>query len=552
MGMKQVSEPKGRVVLYYPIIWMPQWPMWSPLCMYTLAAALMHDGYEVTLIDERVDEDPRGWLEKELPGALFVGIPGKSGGQCRNMESAAEFIKSRKPDVPVVAGGWFPSLFPEQTITSDNIDIVVIGPADFALPDIADCLLEGKSLEGIENVFFKENGRVIKNKVNHLPPIENTVPIPWETVGIKRYLHPHGWINYFTSRGCPGGCVFCSVYCLDPRRWTALPPARVIEDIETLVHKIGAKAFQILDTDFCANLKRVEKICRMILERGLKIRFNVLGRHQTISRISDEQLRLLRLAGCTEIEVGLESGSQSVSDSIQKQVDVEEFIKTMRRFNAAGIRMRVNIMLGIPGETRKDLASTFRKMLELRRLGDGIRFQMFRFTPLPDSEMGRKVLSMSARGHKGRVPATYRELLDFPVNDEPIEMYWIDEKHEQDVKRAYSFYAPLLFYKGALDSARGRPWWRFALKCFMRPAEWRVARGLFLFPFEMWLNRVFGRRMPLGADSGVPHPDDKLSVPEMGQTPDHGLLPLEPAQNMGEDPRKQKAAGKRKERAQEN
>ena len=95
MGMKQVSEPKGRVVLYYPIIWMPQWPMWSPLCMYTLAAALMHDGYEVTLIDERVDEDPRGWLEKELPGALFVGIPGKSGGQCRNMESAAEFIKSR-------------------------------------------------------------------------------------------------------------------------------------------------------------------------------------------------------------------------------------------------------------------------------------------------------------------------------------------------------------------------------------------------------------------------------------------------------------------------
>jgi radical SAM superfamily enzyme YgiQ (UPF0313 family) len=438
------------------------------------------------------------------------------------MEAAAEFIKSKRPDIPVVAGGWFPSLFPDQTITSDHIDIVIIGPADYTLPEVADRLLDKKGLDGVGNVFFKDNGRVVKNQMGHLPRIENTKPIPWELVGIKRYLHPHGWINYFTSRGCPGGCTFCSVYCLDPRRWTPLPPERVIEDLEILVHKIGARAFQILDTDFCPNLERVEKICRMILDRGLKIRFHVLA------RISDEQLRLLRLAGCMEIEVGLETGSQRLSDWICKQVKVDKFVGTIRRFVAAGIRMRVNIMLGLPNETRKDLASTFHKMMELRKLGDGVRFQMFRFTPLPDSNMGREVWAMKARSNQGKVPTTYRELLDFRVNDEPLEMFWISERHERDVKRAYGFYAPLLFYKGAVDTAGDRPWWRFMLNCFKPLAAWRVAKGCYMFPFEMWLNRIFGKRMPLGADSGVPPPDDILPTPEMGQTLDDAP-PLQPA-----------------------
>ena len=521
MGMKLLPETKGKVILYFPIVWMPQWPMWAPLCMYTLATALMHEGFEVILIDERVDPDPRDWLEAELQGALFVGIPGKSGGQCRNMEATAAFIKSRRPDMPVVAGGWFPSLFPDQTITSENIDIVIIGPADETLPEVANRILEKKNLEGIGNVFFKENGRVVKNEVGHLPRVENTKPIPWEIVGIKRYLHPHGWINYFTSRGCPGSCTFCSVYCLDPRRWTALPPERVIEDMEILVHKIGVRSFQILDTDFCSNLKRVESICRLILERNLKIRFHVLGRHHTISRIRDEQLELLRRAGCTEIEVGLETGSQRLSDWIRKQVKVDEFVGTIRRFVSAGIRMRVNIMVGLPNETGKDLASTFHKMVELRNLGDGVRFQMFRFTPLPDSTMGREVWAMKARGNQGKVPKTYRELLDFRVNDEPLEMFWISKRHERSVKRAYAFYAPLLFYKGAVDSAKGRPWWRFMLKCFMPLAELRLKHGFYHVPIEMWLNKVFGKRLPLGADSGVPPPEDVLPAPEMGQSLDN-------------------------------
>ncbi|MHC4945008.1 MAG: B12-binding domain-containing radical SAM protein, partial [Planctomycetota bacterium] len=367
--MKLVENPKAKVVFYYPILWMPQWPLWPPLDLYVVASALMHAGYEVVIIDERVDPDPREWLRHEISDALFVGLTGKLGNQMGNSLDAARFVKSVRPDCPVVMGGWFPSLFPEQTMECDAIDVAVEGPGDFNIVPIADGLLEKKSLEGIVGVWSRENDEIVKTPFKGLPKLDDTAEIPWDVLKIKRYIHPHGWINYYSSRGCPGGCTFCAVYCLQPHGWTPLPADRVVNEIDHLVNRIGVKALKIVDTDFLASTKRILAICRQLLERKIKVRFEGLGRYSTMKKMTVEQIRLLRTAGCTEIEMGIESGAQRLCDMIQKNLAVDETLDLVRRFVDNGIRLKLNFMFGIPSETRQDLIKTFRLIHRIKKMG---------------------------------------------------------------------------------------------------------------------------------------------------------------------------------------
>jgi len=507
------------VVFYYPILWMPQWPLWPPLDIYVVAAALMHAGYEVVIIDERADPEPRAWLQNELKDALFVGLTGKMGYQMGNSLEAAQFVKSVRPDCPVVMGGWFPSLFPEQTMTCEDIDVAVEGPGDFNIVPIADGLLEKKSLKGIVGVWSRENGEIVKTPFTALPKLDETAEIPWDVLGIQRYIHPHGWINYYSSRGCPGACTFCAVFCLQPHGWTPLSADRVVNEIDYLVNKIGAKALKIVDTDFLASTTRIMEICRQLLERKITVRFEGLGRYATMNKMTVEQIRLLRTAGCTEIEMGIESGAQRLCDMIQKNVALEDVLDLVKRFVDNGIKMKLNFMFAIPSETKKDLIQTFRMIDAVKRLGRKVRLQLFRYTPLPDAPMNRQVWEQDSRGHQKKTSWSLDDLVNLPINDMPTKMHWISERHERDVKRAFNFYAPLAFYDTISDWARERPIQRTYLKLLRPLARWRTTHGFYAFPIEMWVNNRFGLELPRGEDDGVTPPDDVLPPPKfMGDT----------------------------------
>jgi radical SAM superfamily enzyme YgiQ (UPF0313 family) len=525
MSWKLVESPKALAVLYYPKLWEPQWPMWAPLDMFAIATALLHAGYEVVFLDERIDPEPRRWLEAAVGRALFVGLSGKFGDQCRHMVDAARFVKSVRPEVPVVAGGWMPSLFPQATLECEAIDAIVQGPGDFSVVALADRLLEGKSLAGIPGVWAREDGRIVGEHFGHLPPLSETRKIPWDVVNLGRYVHPHGWINYFSSRGCPGGCTFCAIYCLDPRRWTAFPAERVVDDWEWMVRNIGVRSIRVLDTDFCADQRRVDAICDGVLRRGLELRFEVLGRHWNLRRLTDEQIVRMRRAGCTEIEVGVESGSQRIVDMIDKQLDVTEVVGTFRRFVERGIRIKANVMFGVATETRADLRATMRILRDLKALGDGIRVQLFRYMPLPDAPMNEQVWSLRQRGHDGHTPRTLAELLAVPTNEDAVDMFWLTPEQERAVKRAHFFYAPLAFYSKALEPAASRRVWKHVLQLFRVLARWRARHCWFDFPIEMKLNEWFGTPLRRGDDDGITAWEDVLPAPFMGDSTRH-LEPL--------------------------
>ena len=526
MELSIVPTPRASVVLVYPKLHEHQFPIWAPLDLYAIATALLHRGYTVHLIDERLGPSELEELERVLPGALFVGVGAKFGGQLGNALAMVQRIKRVRPDARVVIGGWLPSLFPETLFESPLVDGVVIGPGDESTPELADRWLAGRSVEGVAGVWARENGAIVRNPFVHLPDIRRTTPIPWETMGMTRYQLPNGWTNLFTSRGCPGECTFCSIYCLDPRRWTALPAERVVADIERLLG-LGFRAIRIMDTDFCADARRVEAICRSILERRLDVRWEVLARHWNLRAMSDEQVRLLRRAGCTEIEMGVETGSQRLSDMVRKKLDVTEVPATVTRFVRHGIRMNLNFMFGLPTETRADLRATLRLIDELTRLGpDAVRLQMFRYTPVPGGSKAEDDVWKQRPG--GSAELSLQELIDFPVVEtEPQRLWWVTPEHERDVRRCYYFYAPLAYIPAVQEPARSRPVWSRVLRLLRPLARLRCRHAFFALPFEHALNRRFGYPFQHGSEDGVGPPSDVLE-PVMG---DHleRRPPLEPS-----------------------
>jgi len=515
--MKLVESPRARVLLVYSVPQTPQYPLWAPLEMFTIATALMNAGYAVTLVDMRAGDEARAELEARLPGALFVGVSVKFGDQLGNALRDLERVKHLRPEVPVVAGGWFASLFPESLFESPLVDVVISGPGDFNVVEVADRLLEQRSLAGIAGVSAREQGKRVSTPFGHLPDIRKTHRIPYETVNIARYLHPHGWINAFTSRGCPGECTFCAIYCLDPKRWSALQAERVVDEWEELA-RLGARAIKVMDTDYCADLRRIEAIARELLRRGLDLRYEVLGRHWNLRAMSDDLVRLLRRSGLTEIEVGIESGSQRVSDSIKKKLDVSEVPATARRFTAGGIRLKLNFIFGLPGEEREDLRKTFDLIRELLTLGDdAVRLQLFRYTPMPGGDKAQDDVWIQRT--TGKAQLSLQELVDFPVIDmEPGRMFWISERHERIVKRAYFFYGPLAFIPSNCDRDFGHRRWQKVLRLLRPLARWRVRHMRFEFPFEKWLNDRFGFPLVHASDDGINGPDDLLPSPPMGDT----------------------------------
>jgi radical SAM superfamily enzyme YgiQ (UPF0313 family) len=382
---------------------------------------------------------------------------------------------------------------------------------------VADRLLARESLAGIEGVAARENGGIVRTPFCHLPDMRKTHPVAWEKVGVARYFHPNGWTNVFTSRGCPGECTFCAIFCLDPKRWTALRAERVVDDFQAL-ERLGARAFKVMDTDYCADVKRIEEIAREILRRGLDVRYEVLGRHWNLRSMSPELIRLLRRSGLTEIEVGVESGSQRISDKIQKKLDVSEVPATARRFTENGIRLKVNFIFGLPTETREDLAKTLKLILELLELGDeAIRLQLFRYTPMPGGEKAQDEVWIQQS--TGKASLSLRELADFPVIDmEPGRMFWIEPEHERDVKRLYFFYGPLALVPANTRKHFAHRRWQRVLRLLRPLARWRVRHCFFAFPFEKWLNDRFGYPLMHASDDGINPPEDLLPAPPMGDT----------------------------------
>ena len=140
---------KNKVVLFHPPYDGP--PLGPPLSLLSLASPLLEAGLQVSIVDASIDPGYKTSLATEIQGALCLGISLLTGRMIRSAVDVSRLVRDIQPGLPIIFGGWHPSLLAAQTLREDFVDAVVRGQGELTLREVAERLTFSKLCEFIQH-----------------------------------------------------------------------------------------------------------------------------------------------------------------------------------------------------------------------------------------------------------------------------------------------------------------------------------------------------------------------------------------------------------------
>jgi radical SAM superfamily enzyme YgiQ (UPF0313 family) len=363
-------------------------PFEPPLGLAYLASYAKARGHDVTLLDMQVlmmdSEALARKLVEERPDV--VGITAMTPTLPEALR-VAEVTRQALPGAQVVLGGVHPTLDPWSILSNPNVDFAIRGEGEIALGQLLDVLSgKGGELSGVHGLCYRtDNGLHISEKAPLILDLEQLPPADYDSFPVERYIEHNGLlrgvrgISMIVSRGCPYTCTFCAVQQTMSRRWRVKPAAKVVDDIIDLRDRHGIKGVWFKDSIFNMNPAWTREFCNLMIERKVGVEWQANTR---INLLKNDELALMKKAGLSQIDLGIESGSPKSLLRLHKQITVAQ-IKEKVKLAKKYVRVFGFFMIGIPGEDEDDVRQTFEfaKSLELDRWSWSI------YSPLPGSAL---------------------------------------------------------------------------------------------------------------------------------------------------------------------
>jgi len=334
----------------------------QPLSLAYVASLLLEKKYNIKLFDANVlgynvDKSIKK-IKKYNPDVLILTSSPVDRWECPNshIDSVFEIINKAKVN-PTILTGSHGSLTPEWIFKKCNIHFIVRNEPEMIVLDLIKNL---KKPEGVKGISYKINNKIIHNP--DTPRIESLDNLPFPAydllpMGKYRYSFPdlpNPFSIMLTSRGCPFNCIFC-LKIMSKEKYIVRNSENVVGEIEYLIEKFNIRSIFFQDWEFTINKKRVEKICDLILKKNLKI---LWGCNARANDLSDGLVKKMKKAGCTRINIGLESGSQEILDKADKGIKVNDLEKAIKICRDNNINIGMYSILNLPGESMKTIRKT--------------------------------------------------------------------------------------------------------------------------------------------------------------------------------------------------
>lgn len=338
-----------------------------PIGLGYISSFVKQYGYNVSFFDLNVQdvtfEDVIDFVRQEKP--LLAGVSFMTP-QFYAAKRITDAVKSYVPDVCIVLGGAHPSVLPRKTLAEiPNADFVVFGEGEQTMLELLDYFTKGqKHLSEIDGLAWRRDGEIVVNRPRELIADLDSLPYPDRGLIDQSLYHAQSFLFYsrkamtiYTSRGCPGRCVFCASGHKLRSRIRERSIANVMEEIDYLRKQFDIDYLLIKDDTFTLRRPRVEEFCGAISQYHPGLKWHCMVR---VNSVDQSLLAVMKSAGLNDVFFGIESGNNEILKKAQKGITVERTGEVVKACAQLRIRSYGAFILGLPGDTTETMEQTIR------------------------------------------------------------------------------------------------------------------------------------------------------------------------------------------------
>lgn len=379
-----------------------------------LSSSIDAAGYPFSWVDAIADGLGRFWPLADHPGyqcqgatiddivaavpeqAGVIGVNAMFSGEWPVTRMIINALRARFPQAIIVAGGEHATALTEFSLRDcPAIDVIVRGEGEQVLVDLLQALSGGTPLDQVAGIaFLAADGSYCQP--TGLQRIRNldTLPWPhWPEGYLEKYWAAGKSAGVLTgrdmpmiiSRGCPFQCAFCSSPNMWTTRYVLREPEEVVREIKEYIRRWDVTSIQLYDLTAITKKQWTLDFCQRLIDEGIDLQWSVP--QGTRSEILDaETLSMLKRTGCHYLVYAPESGSPRILEAIRKRVKLDNLVASVMEARRQGLVLRINLIIGFPGETRLDVLKTAWFGLKMAAKGvDEVSSNIF--SPYPGSEL---------------------------------------------------------------------------------------------------------------------------------------------------------------------
>jgi radical SAM superfamily enzyme YgiQ (UPF0313 family) len=464
-----MARRRVKVVLYNPRAVFYT----MPLALVAVGSHLDPAEFDVVILDGRLEPRPVDAILAH-DDAVCLGVTVLTGAPLQDAIETTRAVKAARPALPVVWGGWHPSMFGRECLREPAVDVTVQGQGEETFAEVVERLADRRDLDGCAGCTWRDgSGAVRVNPPRPLRRIDAFRPHNYDLIPVERYFTLKGrrQLDYISSQGCQFRCAFCADPFVYERQWVGLTPERMLDELAGLWQRHRFTDVNFQDETFFTRRSRVEAIARGLLERGVRATWAGTMRADQGARLPDDSLALCKASGLRRALVGVESGSPETLERIKKDITLDQVFDSAGKMLRHRVAGQFPFIVGFPGESDESVEASLSVARQLRAMSPDFATPIFYFKPYP----GTSITDQAVRDGY-RLPDTLDDWARFDYVGS-VGGPWVSADRFERVER-FKFYQQLAY---------GRP--RRWLAPARRAARWRCERHEYRWPIEMRVGR---------------------------------------------------------------